>query len=149
MELIDITYLQIKCMVQHCYIAQGTINTNFTLTISIDLPTILEQMTMRSTNSQNVPKFVSKLKLQSKYFHSKFKVKREMINQFALDRGHVFKFVTQGSHDIPAPPFLGFLYSNYKLIIHAVIIRCVESLIVPRLSGSRPSQVFDGESTVG
>lgn len=80
MELIVITCLQIKCTVQHCHIAQGKINTNFTLTISIDLPTILEQMTMRrSANSKNVPKFVSKLKLQSKYFHSKFKVTRDMI----------------------------------------------------------------------
>lgn len=62
-----------------------------------------------------------------------------MINQFALDRGHGFKFVTQGSHDIPGLPFLGILYNNCKLIIHAVIIKCVESLIVPRMSESRPS----------
>lgn len=150
MELIGTTYLQIKCTVQHCHIDQEKINTNFTLTISIDLPTILEQMTMRrSANPQNVPKFFSKLKLQSKYFHSKFKVTRDMIKQFALDRGHAFKFVTQGSHIIQVPPFPGILYSNYKLIIHAVIVKCVESLIVPKMSGSRPSQVLDGESTMG
>ena len=72
-----------------------------------------------------------------------------MIKQFALDRGHGFKFVTQGSHNIQVPPFPGILYNNYKLIIHAVIIKCVVSLIVPRMSGSRPSQGVDGESTMG
>lgn len=105
MEHIDVIRLQIKGTIQHCYNAQGKINTYFTLTTNIDIPIILEQMTLRrSGNLQNLPKFVSKLK--SKHFHSKFKVTRKIINQFALGREHDFKFVTQETQMIykPLPP---------------------------------------------
>lgn len=96
MEHIDIILLQINCTVSsatlHC---PGRKSTTLTLTTSIDLPIILEQVTMRiSVNSQNLPKFFSKSKLQPKYFHSKFREARKMINQFALGRGHDFN-VTQ------------------------------------------------------